>query len=52
MKTPLPPLTPKVDPQLKPSQPHHNMKVPSTTLVGDALLGGSDFLLKTPILHS
>ena len=35
----LPPLTPNVEPQLNPSHPHHNMNVPSKTLVGHPIIG-------------
>lgn len=31
----MPPLIPKVLPQLNPSQPHHSINVPSSTLVSD-----------------
>ena len=34
----MPPLMPKVLPQLNPSQPHHNMNVPSITLVSEPAL--------------
>ena len=47
----LPPLTPNVDPQLKPSQPHHNINVPNTTFVGEAIIWGFACLLKIPCLN-
>ena len=31
----LPPLSPNVLPQLKPSHPHHSMNIPSTTFVNE-----------------
>lgn len=39
-KTHFPLVIPNVLPQLNPSHPHHSMKVPSKTLVGDAMVIG------------
>ena len=46
----IPPLIPNVLPQLKPSQPHHSMKVPSITLVSEPGLFFFIVLSYVPIL--
>ena len=48
--TSLPPLTPNVEPQLNPNQPHHNMKVPNTKFVAEASCRGSRSSSNTPAL--
>ena len=43
------PVIPNVLPQLKPNHPHHSMKVPKSTFVGEAICFGGEFLSNRPL---